>query len=307
MLKQPSCSALILSNNKDDETEKGQQQQESEEDREQGACNSDTSSNGDVDNNNNHLQDNDESEGLYPTEQRRLSPSCDPAIRRSHKQRLQRPHHNCLTNPSKLAGADPVPVRKETQQSSPSVSNNSDDSKAPRPAKRHRPSLSNNNLTQNRSQRRRLQRPSESCSRSLLRSHTAPPQTQLKLSLNSDDCAQSQHSSTHSSTDDERMPTTAEYREWPMRGFFKRITIGNETRYSIDFSLEQLQGLCAVACPLHAIPPNSDRDISARPANLPKVSSRVKKTRLAPPSRSKRSPFTSEKNAMLLDLKENKG
>jgi hypothetical protein len=34
------------------------------------------------------------------------------------------------------------------------------------------------------------------------------------------------------------MPTTAEYREWPMHGFFKRTTIGNETRYSMDFSLE---------------------------------------------------------------------
>jgi len=103
------------------------------------------------------------------------------------------------------------------------------------------------------------------------------------------------------------MPTTAEYREWPMHGFFKRTTIGNETRYSMDFSLEQLQELCAVACPLHATPPISDRYFSAGKANLPKVGTRVKKTRSAPPSRSKRTPFTSKENAMLLDLKENKG
>jgi hypothetical protein len=312
MSEQPSCPALILSDDEDDETEEGQQQQESGEDREQGACNSDTSSNGDVDNDDNHLQDNNESEGLQPTKQRRLSPSCDPAIRRSRKRRLQRPHHSCSTNPSKLARADLVPVRKETQQPSPSVSDDSDDSdrsEAPRPAKRRRPSPSNSDPTPNRSQRRRLQRPSESRSSSpskLDRSHTAPPQTQLKLSLNSDDCAQSQHSSTHSSTDDEQMSTTAEYREWPMHGFFKRTTIGNEIRYSMDFSLEQLQGLCALACPRHATPPNSDRDSSAGPANIPKVSTRVKKTRSAPPSRSKRTPFTSKENAMLVDLKENK-
>jgi hypothetical protein len=91
-----------------------------------------------------------------------------------------------------------------------------------------------------------------------------------------------------------------------MNGFFKRTTIGNETRYSMDFSLEQLQGLCALACPQHATLPNSDRD-SVGPANLPKVSTRVKKTRSAPPSRSKRTPFTSKENAMLVDLKENKG
>jgi hypothetical protein len=151
-----------------------------------------------------------------PTKQRPLSPSCDPAIRRSRKRRLQRPHHSCSTNLSKLARADLVPVRKETQQPSPSVSDDSDDSEAPRPTKRRRLSPSNSDPTPNRSQRRRLQRPSESRSSSpskLDRSHTAPPQTQLKLSLNSDDCTQSQHSSTYSSTDDEQMSTTAEYQE----------------------------------------------------------------------------------------------
>jgi hypothetical protein len=92
-----------------------------------------------------------------------------------------------------------------------------------------------------------------------------------------------------------------------MHGFFKRTTIGNKIHYSIDFSLEQLQGLCAVVCPLHATPPSSDRESSAGQANLPKVSTQVKKTRSALPSWSKRTLFISKENAMLVDMKENKG
>lgn len=261
MFEQPSCPALIPSDDEDDETEKGQRQQEAGEDSEQRLGNSDTSSNGDVNNDDNHLQDNDESEGLQPTKQRRLSPSCDPAIRRSRKgriqhfdkgvsttrptqrqhrqeiaeeteqeghdidhdhrddqdsddsgclrlakrcrpspsfnnpisersrkQRLQRPHRSCSKNPSKLARADLVSVRKETQQLSPSVSDDSDRSdcsEAPRPVKWRRSSSSNCDPTSNGSQKWRLQRPSRSRSRTpsmLDRSHTASPQTQLKLS-----------------------------------------------------------------------------------------------------------------------------
>jgi hypothetical protein len=103
------------------------------------------------------------------------------------------------------------------------------------------------------------------------------------------------------------MSTTTEYREWPMHGFFKRTTIGNEIRYSMDFSLEQLQGFCAIVCPLHTMSPNSDRDSSVRWANRPRVSTRVKKTQSAPPSRNKRTPFTLKEDALLVDLKENKG
>jgi hypothetical protein len=69
------------------------------------------------------------------------------------------------------------------------------------------------------------------------------------------------------------MPNTmAEYQEWPMRGFLKRTTIGDEIRYSIEFSLEQLQGLYDVACPLYATSPSSNRDSSIGQANLPIVS-----------------------------------
>jgi hypothetical protein len=128
MSEQPSCPALILSHNEDNETEKRQQQQEAGEDREQGACNSDTSSNSNVDDNDKHLQDNDKNEGLQPTKQRWLSLSCNPAIKHSCKQRLQRPHYSCSTKLSKLARADLVSVQKETQQPSPLVSDNSDNS-----------------------------------------------------------------------------------------------------------------------------------------------------------------------------------
>jgi hypothetical protein len=119
----------------------------------------------------------------------------------------------------------------------------SDDSEGPRPAKQRRPSPSKSDPTSKCSRRQHPQRPSESCSRNLSKldkSQTAPPQTQLDLSINSNDCTQSQHSSAHSSKDDQQISTTTEYREWPMHGFFKRTTIGNEIRYSIDFSLEQL-------------------------------------------------------------------
>ena len=36
-----------------------------------------------------------------------------------------------------------------------------------------------------------------------------------------------------------------------MSGFIKRITIGNEIHYSMQFNLEQVQEPCAAACPLH--------------------------------------------------------
>src|ERR1700722_10381877 len=42
------------------------------------------------------------------------------------------------------------------------------------------------------------------------------------------------------SSSDAEEPTSntgAEYQEWPLRGFLKRMTIRKETRYSIDFSL----------------------------------------------------------------------
>jgi hypothetical protein len=43
--------------------------------------------------------------------------------------------------------------------------------------------------------------------------------------------------------DDPTSYTSAEYQEWPMRGFFKLITIGSEVRYVIESNLEDAQQL----------------------------------------------------------------
>jgi hypothetical protein len=177
MSEQLSYPAFILSNNEDDKTEKGQQQQEVGEDKEQEARNSDTSISGDVNNNNNH-QDNDESEGLQPTKERRLSPSCNPAIRRSHKRRLQHVDEGVPTTRS-TQQQNHQEIAKEKEQeghNSNSVGGSrsssshdhrddqdNDDSKSLQPAKRRRPSPSSSDLTSKRSKKQRLQRPHDSC------------------------------------------------------------------------------------------------------------------------------------------------
>jgi hypothetical protein len=51
-----------------------------------------------------------------------------------------------------------------------------------------------------------------------------------------------------------------------MRGFFKLITIGNEARYSIEFSLEDAQQLCAATFPLHTSSAGFNALFSARPS-----------------------------------------
>jgi hypothetical protein len=65
---------------------------------------------------------------------------------------------------------------------------------------------------------------------------------------------ESQKSFSPSPTSDEEPASNAgaAYQEWPIHGFFKLITIGNEARYGIEFSLEDVQQLCAVAIPLHS-------------------------------------------------------
>jgi hypothetical protein len=90
---------------------------------------------------------------------------------------------------------------------------------------------------------------------------TAQDQTQqgLPSSLRYDDCRLSQ-CPTHSSSGDEMSTSdiSAEYREWPMHGFLKRITMGNEIRYRIEFSLGQSQELGVLASPLHTSWADSD-------------------------------------------------
>jgi hypothetical protein len=88
-----------------------------------------------------------------------------------------------------------------------------------------------------------------------------------------------------------------------MHGFFKRITIGNEIRYSMEFSLEELQELCASACP-HASQASSDRDFSTRSASSSRQPTQAKNIRSGPAPQSKRARFTPKEDARLVKLKE---
>ena len=74
---------------------------------------------------------------------------------------------------------------------------------------------------------------------------TPPSATQLEVTSRCDNQPESQKSSSPFPTGDEE-PTSntgAAYQEWPMCGFFKIITIGNEVCYGIEFSLEDVQQL----------------------------------------------------------------
>jgi hypothetical protein len=132
-----------------------------------------------------------------------------------------------------------------------------------------------------------------------------PVQTELELASLKCDDRQSQRSPTHCSSGDEELASnmTAEYQEWPMRGFFKRTTIGNEIQYGMEFSLEQLQELYAYACP-HASHPGSNRYFSTGSASSSRQPTQAKKIRSGPMSQSKRTRFTPEEDARLVNLKE---
>ena len=43
---------------------------------------------------------------------------------------------------------------------------------------------------------------------------------------------------------------SAEYQEWPISGVFKRVIVGDEVRYGIEFSLEESHSLM---CPQHTV------------------------------------------------------
>jgi hypothetical protein len=92
-----------------------------------------------------------------------------------------------------------------------------------------------------------------------------------------------------------------------MCGFFKLITIGNEVRYGIEFSLEDVQQLCAAAFPLHTSSAGSGASFSARPSRRAQPSSTSCARAENAPSRSKRPRFTEEEDAKLVDLKERRG
>jgi hypothetical protein len=102
--------------------------------------------------------DSNDSEGPRPAKRRRPYPSFSHLIsKRTRKRRHQRHFNSRSRGPSKLAGPYPKSVQTEPQQPSPLISDDSDDSEAPRPAKRRRPSPSNSDPTSERS-KHRLQR-----------------------------------------------------------------------------------------------------------------------------------------------------
>jgi hypothetical protein len=90
-----------------------------------------------------------------------------------------------------------------------------------------------------------------------------------------------------------------------MRGFFKLITIGNEVRYGMEFSLEDVQQLCAAAFPLHTSSVSSNASFSAQPSRRAQPFSDCARAENAP-SWSKYPRFTEEEDAKLVDLKEKK-
>ncbi|KAH7418908.1 hypothetical protein BKA64DRAFT_655560 [Cadophora sp. MPI-SDFR-AT-0126] len=46
--------------------------------------------------------------------------------------------------------------------------------------------------------------------------------------------------SSRSPSDTEESASAAEYKEWPFQGFLKRVTIGNQITYNLEFSLSHV-------------------------------------------------------------------
>ena len=137
---------------------------------------------------------------------------------------------------------------------------------------------------------------------------TPPSATQLEVTSRCDNQPESRKSSSPSPTGDEELTSNAgaAYQEWPMRGFFKLITIGNEVRYGMEFSLEDVQQLCAAAFPLHTSSAGSNASFSARPSRRAQTFSACAPAENAL-SRNKRPRFTEEEDAKLVDLKDRRG
>jgi hypothetical protein len=88
-----------------------------------------------------------------------------------------------------------------------------------------------------------------------------------------------------------------------MRGFFKLITIGNEVRYGMEFSLEDVQQLCAATFPLHTSSAGSNASFSTQPSWRAQPFNTYAPAKNVP-SWSKRPRFTEEEDVKLVDLKQ---
>jgi hypothetical protein len=58
---------------------------------------------------------------------------------------------------------------------------------------------------------------------------------------------------------------SAEYQEWPMSGVFKRVIVGDEVRYGMEFSLEESHGLM---CTQHTVAHDSIDGRDSQPGAL---------------------------------------
>ncbi|PVH69999.1 hypothetical protein DL98DRAFT_377026, partial [Cadophora sp. DSE1049] len=56
--------------------------------------------------------------------------------------------------------------------------------------------------------------------------------------------------SSHIPSDTDESASAAEYQEWPFQGFLKRVTIGNQITYNLEFSLSHIPEHLNV--PLHS-------------------------------------------------------
>jgi hypothetical protein len=134
----------------------------------------------------------------------------------------------------------------------------SNGSEGPRPAKRRKPSPYGHS-TSKRSGKVRFHLPHNGhlgSPSNLDKGCIAPVRTRLvRPPSSSNHLQQFPKSLSHSPLNDDEPTsnTTAEYQEWPMCGFIKRVTIEDEIRYSMEFNLEQVQEprARAIACPLH--------------------------------------------------------
>jgi hypothetical protein len=136
----------------------------------------------------------------------------------------------------------------------------SDSSESPRP-KRHQPSPSNSDPTSKRTCKHYLQ-PSH-------KRHTIPVQTQPEQSLSilPGDQFQPKMAPNPTSTGDDESASnvSAEYQEWPMRGVFKRVIVGDEVRYGMEFSLEKPHGL---TCHQYTVAHDSTNSGDSQPGDL---------------------------------------
>jgi hypothetical protein len=101
--------------------------------------------------------------------------------------------------------------------------------------------------------------------------------------------------------------TDTDWQEMPIRGMLKRKKIDSEEFYTMDFSLQHLQ--CQLPSPVSAVTSRRSRSDMKIPAVAMGTLSILKHVRMpeqASQPQERRPRFTSEENAQLVDLKQNR-